>query len=306
MVLQQGRDGYEGTTDAYIDHATNMENVNFGHREVMMVHGGGVRCALLRFDLSTLPPMEDIYRAQIELYVEWKKNSFPHKTGVHRVLRPWDERQRTWHMAARGQPWGTAGCDDPITDRAAKATDTRTVSRAKRWEVFDVTPLVREWVKDPERNYGVMLNGVSEDSPAEYSFLTAQSGRTELRPILRISYRESAEPTLALTQTVAPTVEPPASTPTSTSSPTTTTAPPTSTATRTLTPTAVPTRTPTRTATAGPISTRVPTSTALPTSTHTATTNPTSTRAPTSTAVPASTPTHAFIPDTPHLVCLPS
>jgi len=232
VVFQQGTHGYSGTRDNYLDHAPGYENANFGGSGWLMVHAGDVRCGLIRFELlGYVPQGASIHSATLELYSDWKKNVFSERFGAYRIRCYWHEHESTWYCAASGQPWGAPGCNDTTSDRDAGAVDTALVSAAGQWISLDITSLVQVWVNDPASNHGLALKGISEGNPAEYAFLTSNSGRTELRPILRIEYSDA--PTLTPTRTPTRT---PTSTPTRT---------PTSTRTATRTPS--PTRTRTRT-----------------------------------------------------------
>jgi hypothetical protein len=83
---------------------------------------------------------------------------------------------------------------------------------------YDVTGLVRQWLGEPQRNYGVLLRG--SGGSCNYNLGASESAQSSARPRLIIKYTwPTATPTATNTFTPGPT--PTASpTPTSTPSPT--------------------------------------------------------------------------------------
>jgi hypothetical protein len=232
IVLQYGA-SYTQTTDVYIDAWTPEDN--WGWSDWLMVTASNIRVGLIRFDLSGYVPQgATVFSATLELYAYERAKDLEELVATYKVRRRWVEYEATWNRAAVGQDWGLPGCDDPATDRVALASDTTVVSATGQWYKFNVTSMVQDWVNDPASNNGVLVKGVSTGAPAEYMFLSRESGMSEWRPILRIQYEAS-------TSTATPTPTPTSSrTPTPTKTPT-----PTPTATGSRTPVVTPTRTPT-------------------------------------------------------------
>ena len=291
VILQQGLLGYDGGSDTYI--TAQDPSANLATQASLIVRNDSSYEGLLRFSVLSLPPGTIINQATLKLYAYTRDNAVPMDVQVHALLRDWVDAQANWTQAQAGNPWALPGANDPLADRNPSPVAAQTLLAAGGWSTFDVTPLVRDWVANPQNNRGLILRGSGAD-PVAYSFASANYPMTSVRPQLVIDHtipESSATPTPATptgtptpspTNTLAPTV-----TPTSTNTPT-----PTHTPTRTLTPTS------TNTPTATPTRTQTPTNTLTPTPTHTLT--PTFTAAPTATPTRTRTPTNTLTPTPTH------
>jgi hypothetical protein len=289
VVLQQGIDGYTGATDTTLKE--DFPHGNFGDVWYLRVGFEHEDSALIRFDLSSIPPGSRIVCAVLSLYAErWSGAPFELSVGAYLVKRPWIDREATWLWAQSGIPWQVPGCNGP-DDREQTPEAQVTVRYIFRWYDFDLTRLVDGWVNGWLPNYGVSLQAIDKWDPDILYFDSADdvsgSGSIEHRPKLFILYVPPPTPTPTDTPTQTPT---PTATQTSTATPTATpteTTTPTASATATATPTA----TPTFTATASPTPTATPTATVTETPTATPTETATPTATPTTTATPTNTPT---------------
>ncbi|MGQ9494282.1 MAG: DNRLRE domain-containing protein [Anaerolineae bacterium] len=292
VVLQQGVNGYTGAEDTTLHR--DFPDSNFGNVWYLRVGMRHKDSALIRFDLSVIPPGSRIVCAVLSLYAErWSGTPFELDVGVYRVKRQWLANEATWLMAQSGALWEVGGCNGP-GDREQIPESKVTVTNIFKWYDFDLTCLVDGWVNGWLPNYGVSIQAVDEwDNDILYfdsSNDVNDFGSIEHRPKLFILYVSPSTPTPTDTPTETPT---PTATQTSTSTPTAT---PTQTATSTVTPTA----TSTATASASPTHTDTPTSTptdtptATPTETATPTASPTATATPTSTPMP--TPRRLYVP----------
>ncbi|HNR95915.1 MAG TPA: DNRLRE domain-containing protein [Anaerolineae bacterium] len=198
VVLRQGPD-YSGTSDAFID--SDYPNNNYGWSDWLMVAANNVRSGLIRFELrGYVPDRTPIRSAVLELYAYERAKPLEQVVATYRVRRPWSENQATWNLAATGRAWGAPGCNDTSTDRDPLPSDQVTVSATSQWVRLNVTAMVQDWVNNPAANYGLMVRGVFLGPPAEYMFLTRDSGHTYWRPTLRIEYGEGGGPTPSYTQ----------------------------------------------------------------------------------------------------------
>jgi hypothetical protein len=205
VVLQEGAAGYSGTTDVYLDH--DYPDDNWGDRDWLMVTAAETRVALVRFELSGhVPPGATIQSATLELYADSRTRDLAEQVAAYLVRRQWVESEATWNRATASQYWGTAGCNNLVTDRDPVPSDTVPLSTLGQWYSFNVTGMVQQWVNNPAVNYGLLLRGVNEGQPIEYMFFSSDSGESERRPILRIEYTlAGATPTQPQpTQTLTP------------------------------------------------------------------------------------------------------
>lgn len=234
LVLQQGLNGYAGARDTWISSWYPDENYEGPGAGQIYIRAVDKKATLLKFDLSMLGPGTVIEEATLSVYVHNWEGNMPITVGAYQVIRAWVASEATWNKAQALEDWGSPGCNDTSTDRAADPEDEVRISAAQGWQDFDLTELVRQWVNDPTRNQGVILKAFS--SPAEVQLNSSNHGGTTLRPKLSIRC-------VLATATLAPTA----------------------TWTRTLTLTATPTHTPTVTLTPTATQTYTPTVTATPT-----------------------------------------
>lgn len=146
--------------------------------------------ALLRFDLSGIPPQSQILSAILTLQV----TGVPGRDGgdgpinssfiLHRVLRSWGEGAKlgfrgefatageaTWNHAISaglgapgGTPWSVPGAGGP-SDAASEASASQFVSGLGAYEFGPSTPMradLQRWVENPSLNFGWLLMSDSE------------------------------------------------------------------------------------------------------------------------------------------------
>jgi cell division septation protein DedD len=241
-TLQQGKDGYAGVSDTYLDQYA--PTTSQGQRGGLIARAAGLQVPLLRFDLSHIPTNSTVLTATLSLYALEKSTQSGLMTRIYEVLAPWDENGATWQERSAGQPWRKNGAALRCEDTACEPIAHMGVNEIKRWYTWDITSLAKKWVASPDTNHGMLLFGESSANIA-FTFYSSQSHpyQAAFRPRLDIVY---GEPTPTPTPTATPT-ETPTPTPTATATPT-----PTDTPTPTPTPTETPTPTPTPTATPTP------------------------------------------------------
>lgn len=281
LVLGQGLQGYAGVADTYLN--VNVPLSNYASHQTLAVGCEGSRSrsrALLRFDLGFLPPEQThVIGARLLLLPVARVAGGEMEVQAYRLLRPWEVAEATWYQAASGVAWGVPGADS-AADREARPAARATVGEVQRWVTLDVTSLVREWVRDPAGNHGLLLV-CSASQWAEYLFGSSERYAQMERPQLQVAYGVIATPTPTVTST--PTWTP---TPSSTPSPTWTPVP-----SPTPTPTLPPTKTPTPTAPLTPAWTPAPSPTSTPTLPPTKTPTPPTPPTPTWTPAPPLPPT---------------
>ncbi len=238
-TLQQGRDGYAGVSDTYLNQWA--QTTPHGQAGGLVARAAGIQVPLLRFDLSYIPLNSTVLTATLSLYALTKTTESGLMMDVYEVLEPWDEGSATWKQRATGQNWRKEGAAARCEDTACVPSTSMGINAIKRWYTWDITALVKKWVARPEANHGVLLFGGSSANIG-FTFYSSQSDpyHAAFRPRLEIVY---GEPTPTPTPTATPTATP-TPTPTPTPAPTST---PTPTATPTPTETPTPTPTPTNT-----------------------------------------------------------
>lgn len=246
--------------------------------------------ALLRFDLSAIPPNAIINDAQLELYLIAASDPASVSVRIQRATQAWSASTVTWNTRP------------PLSSTTATSAPVGTsLNTSYTW---NLTNLVSSFVSGTTTNFGFALRG-----PTNVTFVRVFVGNATAHGArLHVDY-SLPTPTPTLTRTRTPTrtsTRTPTGTPTASSTPTrtaTAAATPTATSLPTATPSATlpPTRTPTPTGTATSTSsgTTTPTHTLLPLPTAsptlsprpTATSSPSHTQTATATQTRSSTPT---------------
>lgn len=236
IILQQGLDGYAGTSDVYLDQLSPGRPQGLEDADNLRVRPG-LYNTLIRFDLSSLPRGTQVLSAMLSLRSHYAKSpTTPLVVEAYQVLRSWVDSEATWNGPQEGELWQGPGCTGAGLDRAYSPFDSQTLIRSDRWYGFDLTGLVDEWVNGAAPNHGVVLAGLPPTN--EHAFWSADYWRSP-----------AERPKLELHIVLPPPTPTPTQTPTITLTRT-----PTHTATRTL----PPTRTSTPTRTPEPIMIRLP------------------------------------------------
>ena len=174
-----------------------------GYDEYLEPDGETAR-SLVRFDIASLPPNQDISEATLRLYLvgSWDYPGTSRTIRTYRITSSWSESSVTWNnRPGYGGSYGSNSI----------------VHGAWGWYEFDVTNLVRAWYDETYTNHGIMLRG-PEVSGLDASWRSFSTREGSYRPRLVIEYTAST-PTLTPTNTSTPT-------PTPTNTPTPTTPPP--------------------------------------------------------------------------------
>jgi len=162
---------------------------NFGDSTTLRIDSRAVEIyrSLVQFDLSSIPPGSIISSATLKLYYySYAVNDPVGRTyWAYRVTQSWTEMGATWDTYDGANPWVTAG-GDFTTVHGAYAI----VPSSYGWMTWTVTDIVKAWVEDGEPNYGFLIKDEAETSDTSYQaiFRSRESGETELRPILEVTY----------------------------------------------------------------------------------------------------------------------
>ena len=211
VVFQFGQapdSGYDSVLDAYISRDGDL-TTNYGADPLVTVGSNDMRAALLRFDLSRIPPWATVQSAQLSLYTDSAGNGYPMGMGAHRLLRDWTEMGATWMQTEDGVPWASAGANGLGVDRVATTTAAITVSTLGDWYNLNITDMARAWVAAPEQNFGLILKGIGGPQ-VSYDFVSSQylGQGAALRPKLTLIYSLPSGPTPTPTNTRTPTATP--------------------------------------------------------------------------------------------------
>ena len=129
--------------------------LNHGTDAVVKVHSNGSHVALLRVDLSQVPPDAEVTGAHLILSTVYTSNASSTYLGVYPLARDWDEQEATWQRATAEDEWSTEGGGVP--DRADRLDNVVELRNGRDRLYIDLTETVSRWMRDPESNYGVAL-----------------------------------------------------------------------------------------------------------------------------------------------------
>jgi hypothetical protein len=143
-----------------------------------------VRVALLRFDLTAIPPSATVLSAELVVMVtnEIEDGTYVAKT----MLEPWDEDTATWIQRDTGTPWNSPGAgvgssaDDVIAEFAPPVQGEDTVPIA--------IEAVQQWVDSPSTNFGMRWSSTSTQGRGG-RLGARESFASDERPLLRVTFR---------------------------------------------------------------------------------------------------------------------
>lgn len=168
--------------------------------------GGGIRRALVRFDVAAaLPAGATIDTVELRLTVSRSSADQPLPASLHRVLADWGEAgsnagERSGSGAA-AQPGDATWTDrffpasdwlSPGGEFVAAASAAATIGGEGVWTFAsnsELTADVQAWLDAPESNFGWILRG-DESSPGTARRLDSREAALANRPTLTIEYSD--------------------------------------------------------------------------------------------------------------------
>ncbi len=192
VTLQEGLNGYTGTSDADIN--TYSPTANTGSATTLRLGAYGDLKSVFKFDLSSIPSNATINSATLGLYVQNSPNNGGGDTvSLHRIFTPWTEPTVNWNIL---------GADSNYS-ASAESSPNVGYTPTNVWVSFPLTSLVQGWVNGSVSNNGVML---LPDNGPQVITVSSENSSTALRPKLDIDYTvPSSTPAPTPTPTPAPT-----------------------------------------------------------------------------------------------------
>lgn len=218
-VFQQGLNGYTGVRDSWVStldwDTPKQYTVNYGQNTGLTLSRNDGENPLLRFDLSSIPANSAVLSATLSLYNTTQSSysgtrHFARRMRLFAVLRDWDEgNQVESPINAAGKHgvtgdfafsyFGGAGTNVPWSARGmAAGSDYRDTYESYAdvvdpgWYSWDVTALVRSWVRGELPNFGLVLRdatGYADDHNDWRTFVSSQAtSDSALRPKLTVVY----------------------------------------------------------------------------------------------------------------------
>jgi len=194
VVFEQGLDGYEGIADTSIfselpDNGGGGTDGIFSGTTLQL----GDRRALIRVDLSEIPPGSTVVAAQLELAVSMSGGNFGDIAySLHRVTRGWgagtevgpveggfgapaDTGSATWDAARHGvELWDLMGGDYLPTPSATGVAGP--VGTVASWSGPGLVADVQAWVDDPSANFGwILVSGIEGEQQRVKKFHSSEA-----------------------------------------------------------------------------------------------------------------------------------
>ena len=216
-IFRQGVDGYTGVRDTRVSSQTwgtpPRYALNHGLDTTVVVDRNGRANTLVAFDLSSIPSNSSVSSATLELYNQTAAGQgFDRRIQAFRILSPWAEGNQTGSGVDQPGDRGTTGDDafafppgegsnvpwsarglaagDDYADVVAAFADVA----GEGWYTWDVTALVRSWVRGEQPNHGLVLvdaTGYQEGNHDSRSLVSSQ-GALAQRPRLTVVYDPDA------------------------------------------------------------------------------------------------------------------
>lgn len=168
------------TADVYL-RTTVAPDENTNNLDYVIVDGDNIASALLRFDLSGIPPNAVVTAAELRLFVDDDPGA---PVTVYELLQSWDEATATSNQRATGMAWLGPGATPP--SRGTTAIGSLSPMPANITATGPLTLIVVQgWVTTPALNYGLVISTTNADGPRFASRERANQGQ---RPILHLEY----------------------------------------------------------------------------------------------------------------------
>ncbi|MFD6716865.1 DNRLRE domain-containing protein [Micromonospora chalcea] len=198
-----------GTTDTTLSQARPTENVDVYDGDPYVSPGNnssyyGDTRGLVKFPtLTGIPANAKVVDADLRLYNSglYPGTDTDEYVDVHKLTRNFTETSATWNTYDGTNAWTTAGGD---YDTSWKASYNQFTNDPK-WASWDVTTAADGWVKDPTKNFGLLLRQRDEvNQTARAVLLSSEAQEPLLRPTLEVTYLEqTAESTYYAASTPA-------------------------------------------------------------------------------------------------------
>lgn len=174
---------------------------------VGQTNNGGIRRALLKFDVSSIPEEAEIFSAELTMHVTMHAPTVStDSVSIHRVLKNWKEDTSLTASKGQGEPasksatwrfrtnkkWKKAGGDFMKT-----ASDTQSIEGSDQntvtWKSDKLVNDVKFWINTPNKNFGLLLK--SSGGPGSARQYGSSQGSATQRPALIVEYDDDDDET---------------------------------------------------------------------------------------------------------------
>jgi hypothetical protein len=142
--------------------------------------------ALLRFDLSDIPPGATVRSVQLTVHVANRTSGEGY--FLYAASRAWNESQATWTQATSGSAWSAPGARG-AADRGSTVLGTLLPTVAGTYTVTlgaDGLAAVQGWVNTPASNHGFVLDALTNMDGLDLA--SSEASTLAQRPRLDVTY----------------------------------------------------------------------------------------------------------------------
>jgi len=184
-------------SDTYI----NVNSVNYSSEKLLRTYvwpaNEPVNSALIKADLSSIPKDSEVKSATLQLYmaeVEGNGGDQSLKISINKIVNVNPVIGACTGMTYDGKnPWTQNGIRNDGVPLAqgdiSEAEDTKAVSLSHQMVTWNITNMVQAWVKEPGKNYGLLLNpAAGASSGSNRYFASSEYDDETRRPVLKITF----------------------------------------------------------------------------------------------------------------------
>ncbi len=218
-VLQPGPEGKD-TYNYYLVGSTVCSTYGTSDHMTIGTNSNRISRAFLNYPLNDIPTGATIQSATLSL---WHYQTLPAADTIHafRLTHDWAEGSSnsaigactgdgvTWYEANGGVAWTNQGGDFATGSSDQSAPVSVAANEPPTWNIFNITPIVQQWVNGTAPDYGVAIKLDNEALVAGnlIRYYTGDyTGSSSLRPKLTLTYSDGSHaiaPTVAVSAPAA-------------------------------------------------------------------------------------------------------
>jgi hypothetical protein len=188
IAFQSGINGYAGARDTTIRYVQWNEAPNpvaSGSRANLTSDGTTFSAALLSWNVAQIPAGSVVLSATVVVDV---LDPSAYQYEVYSLSRRWNEMEASWSVAENGSAWRTRGALGALDHGIAPVAVTTPQSKGATSFYFTAAGVaaVQQWVEDPAKNFGVIIQDYSAKDALSIS--SREASDPARRPKLIVSY----------------------------------------------------------------------------------------------------------------------
>ena len=166
---------------------------------------------IMQWDLLALPTDAYIQSAALSLYLIESGGDDPYTLSSHKIINHDPTITECNGYTYDGiNPWTDSGLTPPLAQADIQsAVDSQDIDHTLGYKSWNITQIVRDWVSNPETNYGVLINSDPTANSDSYRYFTSSDDdNSSHRPKLIVTFfvgDDTEDPTITITDPVSST-----------------------------------------------------------------------------------------------------